>query len=51
MFFFFNDSGSEFQRTVPEYVRLDLKRSVLGIVIEIVFMPRDRLTWNICVRS
>ena len=25
------ESGSEFQRTLPEYTRLDLKRSVLGI--------------------
>ena len=27
------EPGSEFQRTLPEYTRLDLKRSVLGIGI------------------
>ena len=27
------ESGREFQRTLPEYTRLDLKRSVLGIGI------------------
>ena len=27
------ESGNEFQRTLPEYTRLDLKRSVLGIGI------------------
>lgn len=25
------DSGSEFQRTLPEYAKLDLKRSILGM--------------------
>ena len=27
------ESGSEFQRMLPEYTRLDLKRSILGVGI------------------
>ena len=31
-------------------MRLDLNRSILGIEIDILFMPRDRLTRNKCLR-
>ena len=31
-------------------MRLDLNRSVLRIVIDILFMPHDRLTRNNCLR-
>ena len=35
------ESGSEFQRTLPEYTRLDLKRSVLGAGI----LSFCRISW------
>ena len=43
------ESGSEFQRTPPEYTRLDLKRSVLGIGILSFPECRIRFRENLAV--
>ena len=43
------ESGSEFQRTLPEYTRLDLKRSILGIGI-LSFAECDWFRENLTVR-
>ena len=45
------ESGSEFQRTQPEYTRLDLKRSVLGIGILSFPACRDWFRVNVAVRE
>ena len=45
------ESGSEFQRTLPEYTRLDLKRSIRGIVILNFPDCRDWFKENLAVRE
>ena len=45
------ESGSEFQITLPEYTRLDLKRSILGIGILSFSECRDGFRENISVRE
>ena len=45
------ESGSEFQRTLPEYTRLDLKRSILGIGILSFPECRDWFRDNLAVRE
>ena len=44
-------SGSEFQRTLPEYTRLDVKRSTLGIGILSFPECRDWFTEDVAVRE
>ena len=43
------ESGSEFPRTLPEYTRLDLKRSILGIGILSFPECRDWFRENVAV--
>ena len=45
------ESGSDFQRTLPEYTRLDLKRSILGIGILSFPECRDWFRENLAVRE
>ena len=45
------ESRSEFQRTLPEYTRLDLKRSILGIGILSFPECRDWFRANVAVRE
>ena len=43
------ESGSEFQRTLPESTRLDLKRSILRIETLILLEWRDSLKGNLAI--
>ena len=45
------ESRSEFQRTLPEYTRLDLKRSILGIGILNFPECRDWFRENLALRE
>ena len=45
------ESGSKFQRTLPEYTRLDLKRSILGISILSFPECRGRFRDSLAVRE
>ena len=45
------ESGSEFQRKLPEYTWLDLKRSVLGIGILSFSECRDWFRGKLAVRE
>ena len=45
------ESGSELERTLPEYTRLDLKRSILGIGIVSFPERRDWVRDNLDVRE
>ena len=45
------ESGSEFQRTLPEYTRLDFKRSVLGIGVLSFPECRDWFREHLAVRE
>ena len=45
------ESGSKFQRTLPEYTRLDLKRSILGIGILHFPECRDWFRENLSLRE
>ena len=44
-------SGCEFQRTLPEYTRLDLKRSILGIGLLSFPECHDRFKENYAIRE